>query len=77
MDIEFLEIDNYPKIDIKKLSISTEFNINIEEEITISINNEIILSKIDIFDIVNNEMILVSDTSIKEDDIITVIYNRI
>ncbi len=77
MDIEHLVIDNYPKIDINKMTIITEYSINSNEEISISINNSIILSKIDIYDIVNNVIELIPDIELKESDAITVIYNRI
>ena len=77
MNIEFLVIDNYPKIDTEKMTITTEYPINSNEEISISINNSNILNKDAIYDIVNNTIELIPDIEINKDDIIIVIYNKV
>lgn len=75
-DIENLIIENYPKIDILKMTITTEFLINPEQEISISINNAIILSRADISEVNNNIIELVQEIELKENDAVVVIYTR-
>ena len=77
MEVDLLVIDNYPKINLTKNTISTEYSINECEEVSISINNKIILNKSDIKDIVNNIIILTEGIDILNNDTVSVIYNRI
>lgn len=77
MSIENLVIDNYPRIDINRLIITTEYSINSSEEISISINNTTILDSSDIYDIINNEIELIPEITLTDDDIIVVIYHKI
>jgi len=74
-DIENLVIDNYPEI--KKFKIITEFSINSDEEISISINNSSILSKDDIITIEGNIIELSKDIEINKNDIVVVVYHKI
>jgi len=74
-DIEKLVIDNHPKI--KKMTLETEFNIDTNSEISISINNFTILGYEDIYNIKENIIFIDSGTTLDEKDTITVIYNRI
>jgi len=74
-NIENLVIDNYPQI--KKNKIITEYPINSNEEISISINNSIIFSKENIKSINENIIEFSTEYEINIDDIIVVIYNKI
>lgn len=74
-DIENLVIDNYPEI--KKFKIITEFSINPDEEISISINNSSILNKEDIITIEDNIIEFSKDIEINKNDIVVVIYHKI
>jgi urease accessory protein UreE len=74
-DIDNLVIDNNPIL--KKSKIVTEFSINSGEEISISINNSIILDKSDIIDITDNIIELSKNIEITKEDLVVVIYNKI
>jgi hypothetical protein len=73
-DINNLVIENYPILN--GLFISTEFDINPELEISISINNSNILDKSDIVNIQKNIIELSKDIKINKNDSIVIIYNR-
>ena len=75
-NIEFLTIDNYPNLNVKDMTITTEFYINPEENISISINNADILDKLDIQDIQDNIIYLSKDIDLNKGDEIVVIYNK-
>jgi hypothetical protein len=75
-DIENLVIDNYPKIDLLKMTVMTEFSIDSDSEISISINNSDILCNEDIIKIDDN-IIYFNNITFKKDDVLTVIYNKI
>ena len=76
-NIENLVIDNYPKIDLLKMTVTTEFSINPESEISMSINNSKILSNEDIAEVIDNTIIFIPGTTFNEDDALTVIYNKL
>ena len=76
-NIENLVIDSDPIIKIKDLILITEFNIDKEQEISISINNSIILGPEDIIKIDNNYIELAKKIDIKNKDNIVIIYNKI
>jgi len=76
-DVENLVIDSDPKIDEVNSKIETEFYIDTVQEISISINNSIILDKEDIIDIKDNCIELSKDIEIHYTDGIVVIYNKI
>ena len=75
-DVENLIIDNYPIIDILKMTITTEFSINSNQDVSISVNNTHILSAENIKEIDDNVIFLNDDIELKKDDIIVVIYNK-
>lgn len=75
--MEDLVLDRYPRIDFKNNKIKTEFTIDANEEISISINNSIILTSEDIYEVLNNEITLIDDVVLEEKDIVVVIYNKI
>jgi len=77
MSLNDLTIDNYPKINEKSNTISTEYIINSNKEISISINNTQILDAEDIYEVLNNTITLISDINIKKKDNITVVYYKI
>jgi len=74
-DILALLIDNYPRIDGSFLY--TEYDINPEEEISISINNSNIFGKDDIVGIHENRIEFPKDVIFTKKDSIVVIYNRL
>jgi len=74
-NIEMLVIDNYPKINGS--IISTEFDIDADEEISISINDSNIFCKEDVISIVKNHIELPKDIKMSKNDTIVVIYNKI
>ena len=76
-NIENLVIDSDPKIDEKNLRIETEFYVDTLQEISISVNNSIILDKKDITDIKDNCIELSRGTEIHNTDSIVVIYNKV
>lgn len=76
-NVENLVIDSYPKINIEMLILETEFYIDTEQEISISINNSIILDKEDILNINNNCIELAKEIELDKDDAIVIIYNRL
>ena len=76
-NVENLVIDSDPKIDETNSKIETEFYIDAVQEISISINNSIILDKEDIIDIKDNCIELSKDIEIHNTDGIVVIYNKI
>jgi len=75
-DIENLCIDNYPQLDVADNLILTEYPINQEEEISISINNSLILDKNDILDINDNSIRLDVNIKLDKTAAIVVIYNK-
>ena len=76
-NVENLVIDSDPKIDETNSKIETEFYIDAVQEISISINNSIILDKEDIINIKDNCIELSEDIEIHNTDGIVVIYNKI
>jgi len=76
-NVENLVIDSDPKIDEINSKIETEFYIDTTQEISISINNSIILDKGDIIDINDNSIELFENIEIHCTDSIVVIYNKI
>ena len=74
MNIDDLVIDNYPKINLAERTIATEYNINSDEDISISVNNAIILDNDDISKVEDNRIYISSSVAIAESDIIAVIY---
>jgi hypothetical protein len=74
-NIEMLVIDNYPKINGS--IISTEFDIDADEEISISINDSNIFCKEDVISIAKNHIELPKDIKMSKNDTIVVIYNKI
>jgi len=74
-NIEMLVIDNYPRINGS--IISTEFDIDADEEISISINNSNIFCKEDVISIKENHIELQEDIKMANNDTIVVIYNKI
>ena len=76
-NVENLVIDSDPKINIAKSIIETEFFIDNTQEISISINNSIILDQEDILNIKDNYIELSKDIEINKKDCIVVIYNKI
>lgn len=76
-EIENLIIENYPTIDILKMTITTEFLINSEHEISISINNANILSSDDIMSIEDNIIKLIPDINLNKEDAVVIIYNKV
>jgi len=74
-NIEMLVIDNYPRINGS--IISTEFDIDTDEEISISINDSNIFCKEDMISIKENHIELPEDIKISNNDTIVVIYNKI
>lgn len=76
-NVENLVIDSYPKINIEMLILETEFYIDTEQEISISINNSIILDKEDILNINNNCIELTKEIELDKDDVVVIIYNRL
>lgn len=70
-----LSIDNYPRVDYPFLY--TEYSINKEEEISISINNFIIFGKDDIVSINDNIIEFPDNIKFTKKDNIVVIYNKI
>jgi len=73
-DMEYLVIDSDPKIINEKI-IETEHNIDDSHEISISINNSIILDKLDIENIQDNQITLLNILLTKK-DVVVVIYNK-
>ncbi len=76
-NVENLVIDSDPKINVSKLTLETEFCIDAEQEISISINNSIILSTEDIASIDNSYIKLSDDIELNNNDAVVVIYNKI
>lgn len=74
--VENLVIDSYPVLNIKDLSIQTEFSIDKEREISISINNSTILNKEDILSINSNCIKLSKELELNDKDVIVVVYNK-
>jgi len=74
MNISDLVIDNYPKLNIDKKTLSTEYNINSNEDISISLNNAIILSNNNISEVKENVIFLQNEVEISSKDVISVIY---
>jgi hypothetical protein len=74
-NIENLVIDNYPTY--KNNIISTEFEIDVTQEISISINNSTILENEDIIKISNNNIELNPKVIITNEDTVIVIYNKL
>jgi len=72
-----LVIDNYPVLDVESMTVCTEFSIDSDKEISISINNSIILNKNHIFNVEDNIIELINDIEIYKEDILAVIYNKI
>ena len=73
-NIENLVIDNYPVVN--KNIISTEYEIDNNQEVNISINNSTILVNEDIIKIQDNLIEIDSEIIISEDDTVIVIYNK-
>ena len=73
-NIENLVIDNYPVIN--KNIISTEYEIDNNQEVNISINNSTILVTEDIIKIEDNNIEIDSEIVISDDDTVIVIYNK-
>lgn len=76
MALEDMCIDNYPKINSDLKMLTTEFSINPKREISISINNNILLSQEDIDEVSNNNIRLNKDTNFNDTDNISVIYYK-
>jgi len=74
MNISDLVIDNYPKLNIDKKTLSTEYNINSNKDISISLNNAIILSNNNISEVKENVIFLQNEVEISSKDVISVIY---
>ena len=76
-DVENLTIDNLPKINISKFTIETEYEIDTDSEVSISINNINILDKMDIIGITGKIIEISNNIDLNKNDNVIVIYNRI
>lgn len=75
--IENLVIDSDAIKNIKINTIKTKFYIDTEQEISISVNNTVILSSENIIKIEDNSIKLTSDYILDDNDIVVVIYNKL
>jgi hypothetical protein len=77
MNIEKLRIDKYPVIDAENLVLKTEYEIDKDEEITISINNSIVLDIESVSSIEGNIIELIPCIELLQNDNIIIVYSEI